>query len=197
MQGIVGLVSVGFCLFLVIVICGWFARLWSVGLRGMLGFEKVVVQTFEAAVFYAKGHFSRVLPPGEHWVRARSAQVVRVDMRAETFAGEQWVSSRDGVSTFVRWSSRSRVEDARKLVEETKNYGGDVFCRIQSCVKAEAAAVPCKTLQSHPAEREAVLVAAISASLAEIGCVCLGFEFLDVRPAIDLQEPKEVGFVRH
>lgn len=197
MQGVVGLVSLSFGLFLIIVICSWFIKLWSMGPRGMLGYERLVLQTFETAVLYSKGRFSRVLTAGEHWVRSRSAQVIRVDLRPETFAGEQWVNSADGVSTFVKWSARSRVEDARKLVEGTKNYGSDVFCRIQSCVKAQAMKVSCKALQARSVDSEAELVAAVSVSLAEIGCTCLGFEFLDVRPSIDLQESREVGFACH
>ncbi len=182
---------------LVMVFGSWGIILWHKGVRGLLGYDNVVVQTFEAAVVYSKGRFSQVLTVGDHWIRAKSAQVIRVDLRPETWSGEQWVTSGDGVSTFVRWSARVRVEDARKLVENTKNYGSDVFCRIQSCVKAAGTGLPYKTLQGTIGDPQDAVISAISASLAEIGCSCLGFEFLDVRPAIDMQEPREIGFINH
>lgn len=196
MQAVLGFLAITLTIFLFAGACAWCSVLWKKGVRGIFGYEKIVVQAYNTVVIYKDGLFADVLSGGVHWLRAKSTQMIYVDMRPEPFIGEQWVKSGDNVSVFVKWSSRGRVEDPKCLVENTKNYGADVFSRMQSAVKTICSQEISRNLQDNMDKVASDVVRAASESLALIGYSCIGFEFLEIRPAIDLDEPKEVGFMR-
>jgi len=76
--------SILFTLIVIALLLGvwtWLLVLFKKGPRGLLGFNRVIVQKFENVLVYKNGVYERALAPGAHWIRAGNLQLIGVDMR--------------------------------------------------------------------------------------------------------------------
>lgn len=188
MEAIGGMLAVAVVVVLVAGAWAWLLVLFKKGVRGLFGYERIIVQEFEAVLLYVNGAFVRVLGPGGHWLRHRAMALVRIDMRPETFSAEQWVDTKDNMSVFVRWGARLIVANPRFLVEKTQNYGPDALCRLQTCVRRAFSRIKVGEIRGMASKTEETVKELADQSCREIGLSCLSFEILDARAGVDTQE---------
>jgi hypothetical protein len=80
--------SMLFSLIVVALLIGvwtWLLVPFKKGIRGLLGFDRVIVQQFENVLLYKNGSCEKALTPGTHWIRVSNFQLISVDMRPEVY----------------------------------------------------------------------------------------------------------------
>jgi regulator of protease activity HflC (stomatin/prohibitin superfamily) len=177
----------------------WLLILIKRGPWPLLGYEQVVVHKFETVVVYRNGSFSRTLSPGNHWLRLRAPQLVRVDVRPEVCQIQQGAMTSDRVPVILRCVARFQIYDARAAVENTQNYRNEVYARLQSVTKKLGEQRTLQELHLNHEEFNAVAQKLATDAIQDVGCTCIAFELLQAESAGALPdlEGKSVGFGPH
>ena len=191
-----------FSFFVVALLIGawvWIVVLFKKGIRGLLGFDGVIVQQFENVLLYKNGSFESALPPGTHWIRIGNRQLVRIDMRSEVFRLTQGAISSDHFGVNLLYVARAQIVDPRASFENTKNYKDEIFVRLQSVVKSVCAQKPRIEIQMNHDDFNTSAQKAANLALRDIGCECMTFELLQAEStgAIADLDNKRMGFGPH
>lgn len=177
----------------------WILILFRKGIRGLAGYDRVIVQPFESVLLYKSGRFETALSNGDHWIRARNLQLVRIDMRPEVYRITQNAISSDHFAVNLLYVARAQIVDPRASFESTKNYRDDIFVRLQSVVKNVCGQKPRLEIQMNHDGFSKSAQNAANLALHDLGCECLTFELLQtdsVGAVADLDD-KRMGFGPH
>ena len=194
--------SLLFSLIVVALLIGvwtWILVLFKKGIRGLLGFDRVIVQQFENVLLYKNGSFEGSLMPGAHWMRIGNLQLVKIDMRPEVFRLTQGAISSDHFAVNLLYVARAQIVDPRASFESTKNYRDEIFVRLQSVVKLVCSQKSRLEIQTSDQDFNSSAQKAASLVLHDIGCECMTFELLQAEStgAVADMDSKKMGFGPH
>jgi regulator of protease activity HflC (stomatin/prohibitin superfamily) len=196
---------VGSVLFSVVVVAlmigvwTWVLVLFKKGFRGLLGFDRVIVQQFENVLLYKNGGFERALTPGAYWIRIGNLQLVKIDMRSEVVRFTQGAISSDNFAMNLLCVARTQITDPKASFEGSKNYRDEIFVRLQSVVKTVCGQKTRIDIQMNHQDFNDSAKKAANLTLRDIGCECATFELLQVEStgAVTDLDNKRVGFGPH
>jgi regulator of protease activity HflC (stomatin/prohibitin superfamily) len=177
----------------------WILVLFKKGIRGLFGFDRVVVQQFENVLLYKNGSFERALTPGTHWIRAGNLQLIRIDLRPEVFRLTQGAISSDHFAVNLLYVARTQIVDPKISFESTKDYRDEIVVRLQSTVKTVCGLKPRLDIQMNHQDFNGSAQNAANLALRDIGCECITFELLQAEStgAIADLDNKRMGFGPH
>lgn len=151
---------------------------------------RVTVLDIERALVYRGGRFETVLDPGQHWVRSKGHQIIKMDMRPDVFRLVQAVTTSENRPCNLTCVIRVRVSDPRLATESFQNYKTEAFTKLESVVKKAAGTTRLDELRLHANVFAEQLKTFAGPALAECGCVCLDAELLQVDAPVDPTEPR-------
>jgi regulator of protease activity HflC (stomatin/prohibitin superfamily) len=194
--------SLLFSLILISLVVGawaWVLVLFTKGVMGLFGFDRIIVQQFENVLIYKDGDFERSLTPGAYWIHARNRQLIRIDLRPEVYRLGQGVISSDHFAINVLYVARAQISDPRASFETTKNYRDDIVVRLQSVVKRVCSEKTRMQTQTNHQDFDDSARQAANLALRDIGCECVSFELLQAEPtgAVSELDDRRVGFGPH